>query len=412
MWNNSALADVEFSFPHTKSKQRVVIPAHSFVLAISSPVFFDMFCAESRVHGLESFEVTDSDYENFQNFLLYLYSDELKLTKQCFRSFFYLATKYRVTSLVEQCVKFVVDNLDSSNILAALSCAELIEKKDLKSRCWELLDFHVGQVVKSKDFLKIGGDLMSRVLQRDLLRIREVELFKAFNEWITFQDEAKEASCWTNPKNSYRHLVNWIRFPLMTRTEFAETVPRTNLLSEDQIIDMFLFFSSVSEANPGFSQKPRAATVQRCALFTESRQWFMYSGNCPEYLTFLVNSPFRLFGVRLFGSIGGKYSVLLEIYPQNHTTSILFAKKGVYESDKEKKDGYYGFDVTLDRPLWLKKETPYTFKLLLQGPPSFYGCRGFSTVECSETTFTFCRVNDSVSSRFHAGQFAEILFLD
>ena len=71
MFNNALLSDVKFAFPDTKR----TIPAHKYVLAISSPVFFAMFygdVAESR----DPINITDCNPDIFLHFLQFTYCDE------------------------------------------------------------------------------------------------------------------------------------------------------------------------------------------------------------------------------------------------------------------------------------------------------------------------------------------------
>lgn len=415
MWNNSFLADVEFSFPESSADDKcVVVPAHSYILAISSPIFFNMLTGDSR-NRKTTVHIADYDPEIFQIFLHYLYSEELEIKMDYLQDLAHLASEYSVSSLVDKCVEFMKDNLNTSNVFVVLQCSELLEDNDLQRRCLDIVELQTNEVIKSDGFLSLDKDCMFKFLQRDSLLVQEIELFRAFDSWIASQSGNQDRNSSLQEveerKFVYSQLVNHIRFPLMSPRDFAETVPQTNLLSENDVINMFLFFSSGSDVDVNFSKKPRTGTFKHCRLFPETRKWFMYSGSCPEYLTFSVNSSISLYGVRMYGCDNGKYSVCLEICAQSEPTELLAARKGIYECDSQMKDGYFGFDLVLDKPYELKANTPYTFKVLLDGPPSSYGCYGYSVVECDGITFSFCRDNCPIFSRFRAGQFAEVIFL-
>ena len=410
MWNNSFLADVEFSFPESG----VVVPAHSYILAISSPIFFNMLTGDSR-NRKTTVRIADCDPEIFQIFLRYLYSEELELTMDYLQDLVHLASKYSVYSLVEKCVEFMKDNLNTSNVFVMLQCGELLEDKALQKRCWDIVDLQTNEVMKSDSFLNLDKDYMLKFLQRDSLVVQEIELFRAFDNWIALQsgkqDRKSSIQEFEEGKFVYSQHVNHIRFPLMSRRDFAETVPQTNLLFNDDVISMFSFFSSVSDVDVSFSKTPRTGTLKHCHLFPETRKWFMYSGSCPEYLTFSVNSSISLYGIRMFGCESGKYSVCLEMYAQTEPAKLIAGKKGIYECGSEMKDGYFGFDLILEKLCELKANTPYTVRVLLDGPPSSYGCHGYSIVECGGVTFSLARDNCPIFSRFRVGQFAEIIFL-
>lgn len=410
MWNNPLLSDVEFLFRSSDS-ETVVVPAHSFILATNSPVLFEKMMKNTRREKMV-IEIADCEPEIFRLFLHHLYNDELELSTDCLLDLTRLAIKYSVSSLIGKCIDFAKNVLNSYNVFTILQCAETLKDTNLQQSCWDLVDLHTVKVIKSEDFLKISQDLMLKLLQRDSLRVREVELFNAFCRWITFPNGKQNKNSRQNYEQELNlKLVDQIRFPLMSQREFAENVPQKGFLIKEDIINMFSYFCSTSNVDVRFSRKPRAGTLTRCRLFPESRKWFMYSGACPEYLTLSVNSPIMFCGVRMFGSERGRYSVSLEIYAQNKPLDILAVKKGVYESESEVQKDYFGFDVFLDKPVLLKKSLPYSLKVLLEGPPSFYGCHGYSVVECGEKTFTFFRDNCPIFSRFQAGQFAEVIFM-
>lgn len=284
--------------------------------------------------------------------------------------------------------------------------------KNLEQRCWEVVDAHGSTVIESDAFLKVNQDLLLRFLKRDSLQMREIDVFKAFCEWVAFQNKPRpEKSSVDVGKESYLHLVDQIRFPLMSPKEFADYVPKSQLLLKDDIINLFTYFFSTSSNDVRFSSKPRAGTLMRRRLFPSSRKWFVYSGFCPELITLTVDSPIRFLGVRMFGSENGKYSASLQLCVCRNGTEILATKKEVYESESKISNDYFGFDVLFEKAFTLEARIPYTLKVLLEGPPSFYGVHGVSQVELYGKTVSLSRGDCPVFSRFQAGQFAEIIFI-
>ena len=52
----------------------MVIPAHRFVLAVSSPVFYSMFYGELAENN-DSIELCDCEYESLLELFRYMYND-------------------------------------------------------------------------------------------------------------------------------------------------------------------------------------------------------------------------------------------------------------------------------------------------------------------------------------------------
>ena len=75
IFNNEMLSDVKFVVPVSsgESKSTKAMPAHKFVLAISSPVFFAMFYGQMA-------ETKDCDYDSLLELFRFLYSDEVTLS--------------------------------------------------------------------------------------------------------------------------------------------------------------------------------------------------------------------------------------------------------------------------------------------------------------------------------------------
>ena len=72
IFNNEILSDVKFVIPvSTGESESKVIPAHKFVLAISSPMFFAMFYGQ-MAETKESIELPDCDYESLLELFRFL----------------------------------------------------------------------------------------------------------------------------------------------------------------------------------------------------------------------------------------------------------------------------------------------------------------------------------------------------
>ena len=143
MLNNDLFSDVKFvvrkSNSNDESESKQVIPAHTFVLSISSPVFEAMFYGElAETSG--SIELPDCEYNSLLQLFRFMYSDEVNLSGSNVMEVFYLAKKYMVPSLVDKCSEYVQSNLHPSNVLSILPLAEKYDDKALVDRCWKMID--------------------------------------------------------------------------------------------------------------------------------------------------------------------------------------------------------------------------------------------------------------------------------
>ena len=80
MFNNELFSDVKFVAREATGESEIqVIPAHKFVLSISSPVFDAMFYGE-REETTDSIELPDCEYESLVELFRYMYSEEMNLS--------------------------------------------------------------------------------------------------------------------------------------------------------------------------------------------------------------------------------------------------------------------------------------------------------------------------------------------
>ena len=220
IFNKELLSDVKFVVPmsNDESERKKVIPAHKFVLAISSPVFFAMFFGQ-MTETKDSIELTDCEYESLLELFRFLYSDKVNLSGSNVMQVLYLANKYMIPSLVEKCTEYLRDNLIALNVFCILPHAEKFEDKELKNRCWEVIEEQTEEAITSDEFVTVERAVVESVVKREVLNVTEVELFKAVNRWATKECEKQGMTSDGRTKRRIlgEDIVKGIRFPLMGR---------------------------------------------------------------------------------------------------------------------------------------------------------------------------------------------------
>ena len=135
MFNNNLFSDVKFivQTADNVSQSKKVIPAHKFVLSISSPVFEAMFYGE-LAETKDSIELPDCEYESLLELFHFMYSDEVNLSGSNVVGVLYLAKKYMVPSLADKCTEYLQNNLDPSSVFSILPHALKFEEQKLADR--------------------------------------------------------------------------------------------------------------------------------------------------------------------------------------------------------------------------------------------------------------------------------------
>ena len=419
IFNNELLSDVKFVAAASNSesesrKSQKNIPAHKFVLAISSPVFYAMFYGEMAETG-GTIELPDCDYESLLELFRYLYSDEVNLTGSNVMQVLYLANKYLVPSLAGRCTEYLREHVEASNVFSILPQAQKFEVKDLEERCWNVIESHTGEAVTSDDFVTLERSIVESVVKRGRLNVKEVVLFKAVDRWATKEVERQGLT----PDGQVRRrvlgeeIVNAIRFPVMSYNEFASVVLDCDILTKRELGVMIKHYGDASLNCPlPFIHSPRSGSiVHRCYRMTLSQPpgWHYRRGRA-DGLGVTVSKPIALHGVQHFGSEGFNYTVLLEV--KDALSGLSLAKQtGTHSSQKDETNSYYGFDVMFDHPVHLEQDKRYEVVSRIDGPTS-WAVKGIKNpVEVQGVRFFFSYSAASTNgTRVDSGQFPAFLF--
>lgn len=411
MFSNSLLSDVRFiaGMPASesecglskskRSRATVEIPAHKFVLSISSPVFYRMFNGPLAEKS-DTIILPDCEYEGLLELFRFMYSDEVFLNRGNVLQVLYLAEKYIMPSLVKECFEYLRENVNGLNVFHVLTHALRCSQQDgeLIDRCWEVVDEETELAIQSDGFLTIDRSLLERLVERDSLAVKEIELFKAVDWWASHQCAKQNLGEDGNIKRRIigEKIVTSIRFPVMEENEFASAVLDSNILKPHEVFEVTRYLYLASPSPKSFLTTKRIGRNKLCERF-ESVVKFGWHGRLAETdenykheMKISVDKTINLQGVRLFGCESEEHSVTLELRDLK-TTSLHAKKTSVFASVElqYKSTCFYGIDVLFDEPIALTKDTEYQLTACVSGSCCWRGENALECVECSGVRFTF-----------------------
>ncbi|KAL3113015.1 hypothetical protein niasHT_013480 [Heterodera trifolii] len=418
MLMNDTLADIFFIFRGSDgSVQR--IPAHKFVLSVGSAVFEAMFRfgdSSDCANCIRELELVDVEREAFEALLTFLYTDDIQsITKESVMSILYTAKKYAVPTLESACVNFLENCLNGDNAFMLLSKARFYDEQRLANQCLEIIDEETQEAMKSDDFLSIDHETFCVVLGRDTLRVKELALFKASLRWAFEKCRAKELQ--PTPDNLRLVLgsaLSKIRFPLISPSDFATFVAPTKLLTDAEMVSVFLYYHLGPKQPMPFPSNYRGLYTPELVVkrFQRIESSWGYTGT-PDRVKFMVDTPVFILGFGLYGSNreSCQYTVLIEILNFNSGKSLA-SNECFFLSDGSPTT----FRVLFDEPVEISSNTTYVASAKLTGNESHYGTKGLRKIKLERNGrpdinwhFQYAPGNNNGTS-VEDGQIPEIIF--
>ncbi|XP_074602336.1 BTB/POZ domain-containing protein 1-like [Brevipalpus obovatus] len=155
--------DVVFEFKSRSHQIDHSVSAHKFILMASSSVFEKMFSGSLPEGPKVLIEDPEMDIEDFGEFIFYIYTGEIELNNENVAKQAYMAHKYDVKSLENDCSIFLKQNLTSSNVYEFLQLAYRYNMESLKIDCFQLMTTNAD----ARDvelFLKLSKELVTGVM--------------------------------------------------------------------------------------------------------------------------------------------------------------------------------------------------------------------------------------------------------
>ena len=392
MFGNELMSDIKLEFPpDTERSIAVTIPAHKYVLAISSPVFFRQL-AELQDNTVV---ITDCDPEVFRCFLCFIYCDEANFQNVDFAiKVKHLAVKYDVPSLARECLSFLDGNMDPLEGFNVLAYARQFNDQGVEKACWEVIDYNAQAIAVDDSFLHLSHEFLVAFLERSSLNIGEVALFTSVDSWAAKRCEEKGKTL--NGENKRCELgcdlLKSIRFTTMTPKEFSDVVLPKEILTKEEIIAVYKNFHSDYAAVESFefSMLPRATNdgpIFSCRMSTKEylKENWPYV-NESVTLTFAVDKTTLFCGLEFMFNPSATYGcVSVMLWREGVKFKQLSAKSRVdlwINTENYFNEDLYDLPfirnmsnkVFFNRPVQVFEDTCYTIELLgaSSRSPHFY----------------------------------------
>ncbi|XP_065053664.1 BTB/POZ domain-containing protein 2-like [Rhopilema esculentum] len=410
LYNNELMSDVVFIVKDDNKLSPSRVPAHKFVLAASSSVFFAMFYGPMAQADKE-IEIVDCENANcLLELFRFIYTDDVELNWENSFNILYLSKKYMIPLLRNRCCEFLEKTITKENVLAVLQQSLKLGEKGLSKKCIEFIQPLISELAKMESFLDLDVNTLEIILKEDVLHVAEIDLFLAVLKWC--KSEALRREMAEGPESWKEVLgdaIYLIRFPCMTSQEFATHCIFSGLLTLNQIRDLSYVTSLPDGIHPvdiieriPFAFNKRIMSLNRLCQGKTVETWNY--GDSPDALDFTVTKEVCICGISLFG----------EPALQSLEVSIKTGKEIVKPEisaglpDSGPTEGSYR--VMFSQPVRILPFKVHTLVVLIKGPDS-KGANYKRSSWCHDVKFNFKSSDESrTGTSATYGQFPEFLF--
>ncbi|CAG7829855.1 unnamed protein product [Allacma fusca] len=237
-------------------EEKRIIKCHKFFLMCRSPVFETMFSKNWDNCG--PIRLPDVEPGTFKLFLEFVYGDKFTNSIPMAIKLLHLGDKYDLKPLVKKCERLMKENVQLKDAVETFTIARLYSLQNLMDQAGDLLAWNFKELSKQGNFRAINEETLIYLLQRDDLPLGELELFKIVLSWARYN--MVENSSYSE---ILKNMIPLIRFPLMTAQEFATNVYPTQVLPQNDVIDLFLYFNSEGAERNDVSKRIHFSAIPR-----------------------------------------------------------------------------------------------------------------------------------------------------
>ncbi|KAH7698562.1 BTB/POZ domain-containing protein 3-like isoform 1 [Aphelenchoides avenae] len=402
--DNPELSDVRVTVPGESELQSLFF-GHKLLLASASDTFKALFYG--GVKNEDPVEIKGTTPAAFKALLEYIYCGTVSLQERELFDVLDVAHRYRVRGLEALIMEHLASTIDASNV-ARLVLYGQNYIGDALPKFWEAVQSYAQALLESNEFLLLQKATIMDLLQCNL-QAEETLIFSRVSAW-------GEAECTrlqlppepANIRTVLGDVLRLVRFPLMTGQEFACGPGKSDLLSQEEKLDLYPWF--VGKEKPAmFSTTPRLEYV--CRRFRRSDfEWTCDDEKEPDAIDFQVSRDITVIGVGAYvahsdTAVATKVSIELrsEVAVVAKTEASLLA-------DGTKRV----MTVRLPGQPRALAGKWYTLFSTIVGPPTYFGVGGVGTrtvtTNKGDVTFSFKSSNLSKFTDENRGQLPRIIF--
>uniref|UniRef100_A0AC34GX28 BTB domain-containing protein n=1 Tax=Panagrolaimus sp. ES5 TaxID=591445 RepID=A0AC34GX28_9BILA len=173
--------DVVFEFNEKK------IYAHQIILCTTSSTLKTMI--SERWNKLnEPIPIKDYSYDDFKEFLIFIYSGECSLTDENIFAMVDIAEFYGIDELKNACEEYLTKmEININNFYQMIETANKYSMIQFKKSIFNFISINLTDFLQSEQFLGVEKSIMKEIIESVKDTMRQEELFEAIYNWSEYQ---------------------------------------------------------------------------------------------------------------------------------------------------------------------------------------------------------------------------------
>lgn len=183
---NKKAVDVHFLI--VSDGEQTKVSAHKMILAGASTVLntilYDELSEENEIR------IVDSSLQAFNEFLRFIYTNQLDLSTETIADVMNLANKYEVVECLDICARFLDQHLPVDKTFSGFELAMLFKQEKLKNKFGQIAE-QPKAVLESKEFVNCSQNVLKSLLEIESLLCDPKNVFDACMKWTKNACEKK-----------------------------------------------------------------------------------------------------------------------------------------------------------------------------------------------------------------------------
>ncbi|XP_061197511.1 BTB/POZ domain-containing protein 2-like [Saccostrea echinata] len=372
------------------------VSCHSFVLIARSHVFEAMLMSpmtERDQEGRAIVSLPEVEVEIVQCFLRYLYTDDVKPTANNVMAILYLARKYIVQTLSDNCQTFITkaNLMEAENAIEIYHQAFLFDLKDLMADSMKIINQGTEQCLQSDYFLTLPPECVRRIIADDHHhQVKEETIYRSVMRWC--EEECKRRGLKENDEEIRKVLKDSgilyeIRFQNMDARFFQSSIEKRRILTEDEKREVRTpAWRDIGRtlSHRMFKHKPR--NVCQRVMRMEECEEEMVLDDLEHIIVFESSVECVMHGIVTYGLSheSSKVTIYVKLIDQDDNTIVL--EDFCFESDAETKH----YEVKFQKAVEIQPDRQYRVCLTLGDTDwSWKGKNGHHSVPFKDGEVTF-----------------------